>query len=162
MSLLRKQSTPTSNRCECTSKSTNAVFRMTIEPEQLDVREAAKHDYSGQLENAARVQKMFLPHLNELPAHQYGDGYHMHPERPSSVAHLSQLPKMLDQYGLCTRISLARGHDHSTRAAPLEHKHVQELLTNGIADVKVPLSNDTFRLHSNEDGRITAVEYVGQ
>lgn len=162
MSFIKKSRSSDARVCSCQDTASNATFRLTVEPEQTDVREHAKHDEVGQLANAERVQEMFLPHLQKRTAHEYGDGYHVHPDQPGKVAHIDQLHSMMDQYGLCARVSLARGGDHSAVAAPLERSHVEELLANGVADIKVPLSDDTFRLHSNQAGRITAVEFVSQ
>lgn len=163
MSFIKKNSNSASaNVCSCQETPSDAKFRLTIEPEQLDVREHPKHDEVGQLANAERVQQLFLPHLSNLTAHKYGDGYHVHPDQPGKVAHMDQLHSMLDQYGLCARVSLQRGGDHNAVAASLERDHVAELLENGVADVKVPLSDSTFRLHSTQSGRITAVEFVAQ
>lgn len=158
MSFIKKQTR--GSTCSCQDQASTTTFRLTVEPEPTDVREAAQHDGVGQLVNAERVQDMFLPHLVQHPAHEYGNGYHVHPNQPDTLAHIDQLHDMLDNYGLCARVSLARGGDHSTVAAPLERAHVAQLIENGVADIQVPLSDDTFRLHSTQTGRITAVEFV--
>ena len=160
MSFIKKKARTPALACSCQQNASDATFRLVVEPEPADVREHVKHDAVGQAVNAERVQQMFLPHLSKATAHAYGDGYHVHPEQPASLAHLDQLHEMLDNYGLCARVSLARGGDHSTVAASLNREHVAQLLENGVADVKVPLTDDTFRLHSTRAGRITAVEFV--
>ena len=160
MSFVRKAASPPPAVCSCLHNRPGGTFRLSIEPQQVDVRAHAKHDYNGQLINAERVQAQFIPHLAEADAHEFSDGYHVHPDQPLSVAHIEQLHPLMEQYGLCARVSMSRGHDHPAVTAELTSSHVDDLIKNGIADVKVPISNDTFRLHSNRPGRITAVEFV--
>jgi len=151
---------PPSAACECTREPAQGTFRLSIEPAPTDVREHATHDETAQLVNAERVQDMFLPSLARVPAHRHGDGYHVHPEQPSSVAHVAQLHDLLDQHDLAARVSLAPGGDETAIAVSLGREDVMELVRNGIVDIAVPLDQGTFRLHSDRPGRITAVEYV--
>ena len=133
---------------------------MSVVPIPTDVREAATHDETLQLMNAERIQDMFLPSLLKVPAHAHGAGYHVHPEQPSSVAHVGQLHDVMDEHNLAVRIGLVADGDGRSVAVSLDRDHVQELLANNTVDVAVPLDGGTFRLHSNQPGRITAVEYV--
>lgn len=161
MSLLRK-SKPVSAplACACQNNSEAGTLRMRVEPNTLDVRDQVTHDETVQLINAERIQGMFLPSLLKAPARAHGKGFHVHPEKIGSVAHVAQLHDMLDEHGLTTRVSF-RAHDESNAvAASLDREHVEELCANGVVDIGLPLDKGTFRLHSKEPGRITAVEYV--
>ena len=158
MSFIKTDSTA-SNTCSCQSSHTDARFNLRVEPAAIDVREHSGHDELKQVVNAERLQQNFLPTMLNANAHAFGDGYHVHPEQPSSVAHLSQLHNLLDNHGLAARVSLSRGGDHSTVAATLDRAHVEKLMENGVADIQVPLNQGTFRLHSTRPGRITAVEF---
>ena len=159
MSFVKKTPTPTV-ACECQSSHNGATFNLRLEPIANDVREHSGHDEIKQLVNAERLQGTFMPSMLNVKAHEFGDGYHVHPEQPDRVAHLGQLPELLDQHGLTARVSLARGGDHSTVAAVMDKRHIEQVLANGVVDVPVALNKGTFRLHSTKPGRITAVEFV--
>lgn len=160
MSFLKRQPVPSNVSCECTEHAAKATFRMKVEPIPNDVRSAATHDETVQLMNCERLQDTFLPSLANVPAHAHGDGFHIHPEGDTRVAHVSQLHDLLDEHNLATRISMAPHNDDTTVAAELTRDHIEELMESGIADVEVPMDQGTFRLHSDRPGRITAVEYV--
>lgn len=161
MSLLktRPASAPPAACNECKPGSSDTVFRLMIEPLNTDVRDQPLHDSVKQLANANRVQQLFVPALSRVQAHVHGDGYHVHPEQPESVGHIGQMHAMMEPHGLTARLSFSPGNDCSAVTAKLSSNHVQELIQNGVADVKVPLDKGTFRLHSTRVGRITGVEF---
>ena len=164
MSLLRstsKVNDTAEHACnDCTPSRTLATFRLMVEPANSDVRDRARHDSSVQLENAARIQNMFIPTLAEVAAREHGDGYHVHPEQPTSVAHIAQMHDMMEPHALVARVSFSPGCDKPAVTAAFTADHANELATNGIVDVRVPLEQGTFRFHSTREGRVTAVEYV--
>ena len=160
MSFLKRQPLSSDAACACTDQAPQATFRMKIQPIPGDVRSLATHDETVQLMNAERLQDTFLPTLGNVPAHEHGNGFHVHPEAHARVAHVAQLHDLLDEHNLVARISLAPKNDDTTVAAQLTREHIDELMEKGIADVAVPLEQGTFRLHSDRPGRITAVEYV--
>jgi hypothetical protein len=157
-----KKAAPPSATCECLREQQKGTFRMSVVPMSTDVRDSATHDETVQLMNAERIQDMFLPSLLKVPVHAHGKGFHVHPEQPGSVAHVAQLHDLMDEHNLTVRIGLATHGDERSVATSLDRNHVEELLANNIVDVDVPLDGGTFRLHSNQPGRITAVEYVAQ
>ncbi len=146
--------------CECQNTGQKGTFRMRIEPIPMDIREHVSHDETAQLMNAERIQNMFLPSLLRAPARAHGSGFHIHPEQPNSVAHVAQLHDLLDEHSLAARISFCAHDNSSAVSASLNRAHVEKLCAVGAVDVKVPLNQGTFRLHSTRPGRITAVEYV--
>jgi hypothetical protein len=148
------------SNCKCQAQPASGTFRLSVVPIATDVRERETHDESVQLANAERIQDMFLPSMLKAGAHSHGNGYHVHPDQPRSVAHIAQLHDVLDDHNLAVRIGLAPGGDGKAVTASLDRAHVAELVENNIVDVSVPLDGGTFRLHSNAPGRITAVEYV--
>jgi hypothetical protein len=161
MSLLRKPKPVTASfACACQNTAEVGTLRMRVEPESLDVRERAAHDETLQLINAERIQGMFLPSLLQAPARAHGTGFHIHPDQPGSVAHVAQLHDLMDEHGLATRVSFRANDESNAVAASLDRAHVEELCANGVVDIGLPLGKGTFRLHSNQPGRITAVEYV--
>ena len=165
MSLLRQPTasvaaSPPDGTChECAASTESGVFRLMIEPVNTDVRDQPMHDSIKQLANADRVQRLFLPSLLRTRAHLHGNGFHVHPEQPASVGHIGQLHSMMEPHGLVARLSLTPGNDDTAVTAALTQDHVQELVQNGVADVRVPLNQGTFRLHSTRTGRITGVEF---
>lgn len=161
MSLLRKpQPVTASFACACQNTAEVGTLRLRVEPVPLDVRERVTHDETAQLVNAERIQGMFLPALLKAPARAHGTGFHIHPEHHGSVAHVAQLHDLLDEHGLATRVSFRANDESNAVAASLDRAHVEELCANGVVDIGLPLGKGTFRLHSNQPGRITAVEYV--
>ena len=162
MSLLKSKpasSTADSTCNECSPGADASVFRLIIEPSNTDVRDQPVHDSIKQLSNAERLQNLFAPSLLRTRAHVHENGYHVHPEQPASVGHIEQMHTMMEPHGLVARLSLAPGNDEAAVTAALTSDHVQELVKNGIVDVKVPLDQGTFRLHSTRTGRITGVEF---
>ena len=162
MSLLKTRApTKSDGTChECKPGSESSVFRLMIEPVNTDVRNAPVHDSVKQLANADRVQQLFVPSLSRVRAHVHENGFHVHPEQPVSVGHIGQMHAMMEPHNLTARLSFSPGDDTTAVTAALTSAHVQELVQNGVADVKVPLDQGTFRLHSTRTGRITAVEFV--
>lgn len=145
---------------ECKPGSEMALFRLLIEPVNTDVRDTPMHDNVKQLANADRVQQLFVPSLSRVRAHVHENGFHVHPEQPVSVGHIGQMHAMMEPHGLTARLSFSPGDDSTAVTAALTSEHVQELVENGVTDVKVPLQQGTFRLHSTRAGRITAVEFA--
>lgn len=123
------------------------------------MREKEEYDETLQLMHADRLQNMFLPTMGNVNTHAHGDGFHAHPEQPKRVAHLQHLHDEMEKQGLVARLSLAPGGDHHAVNVSLTRDHVNDLLENGVADVRVPCNSSTMRLHSTRTGRITGMEY---
>jgi len=164
MSLLRKNRAAPKvayDQCtDCKAGPTASTFRLIVEPKNTDVRARALHDDLRQLENADRVQSLFVPSLARVDALVHGDGYHVHPDQPDSVGHIAQMHTMMEPHGLTARLSFTPDRDRTAVTAALTAEHVQDLVQNGSVDVCVPMDQGTFRLHSTRPGRITAVEYA--
>lgn len=163
MSLLKKRNltVPAGTCQECKPGLDSTVFRLLIEPIRTDVRSAPQHDAIKQLANADRVQQLFVPSLSHVQAHVHGNGYHVHPEQFASVGHIGQMHAMMEPHALTARLAFSPGNDSTAVTAVLSSAHVQDLVQNGVVDVKVPLDQGTFRLHSTQNGRITAIEFAG-
>ena len=161
MSLLRKKAKVDVDAChDCSPSTTAATFRLMVEPASTDVRDKALHDSVAQRHNADRIQQMFVPTLSAVAAREHGDGYHVHPEQPGRVAHITQMHDMMAPHGLTARLSFTPGCEKTAVTAAFTAEHASALAADGIVDVHVPLDQGTFRLHSTREGRITAVEYV--
>ena len=159
MSFVKKQSMA-KLACECMHGPPKGTLRLSVVPVPTDVRYKDTHDETVQLMNAERIQNAFLPSLLKAGAHSHGMGYHVHPEQPPRVAHIGQLHDVMDDHNLALRIGLSTDGEGRAVTASLDRDHVEELLTNNMVDVAVPLGGGRFRLHSNAPGRITAIEYV--
>ena len=157
MSLLRNNDTQT---CNCKSKPETGLFSLSVEPVTQDIRDHNDDDYSMQLKKAKEVQELFFPQMQNLSVSTLGDGFHVQPNGKGRVAHIEQLHSVLGDDNLVARMSITPTPDHTSVAVALSKETVSELLSNGTADVKVPLHSGIFRLHSTSPGRITAVEYT--
>ena len=98
--------------------------------------------------------------MSRIKTHAHGDGFHMHPEQPDRVAHLQHLHDEMDKANLVARLDISPGKEHDAIAVALEKSHINDLIKNGIADIQVPCSKSTLRLHSTRTGRLTGVEYL--
>lgn len=156
----RLRSNTNNHTCECKSQESTGVFSLRVEPRTVDVRETPQHDEVAQLQHSERIQELFFPHMSSVRVHQHGDGFHVHPEVPSRVAHINQLHDMLDENGLVARVQITPSAEDTAVSASLAREHVNDLLRDGTVDLKVPLHDGVFRLHSTRNGRITAAEYV--
>ena len=157
MSLLK---TSNMNNCKCQNGAATGMMRLRVLPKEIDMREKPKYDKELQLKHAQRVQNLFFPTMETTHAHAHGDGFHMHPGQPSKVAHLQHLHDEMDKSGLIARLDISPSADHKSVAAALTREHISDLIQNGIADIQVPCSSSTIRLHSTRTGRLTGVEYL--
>lgn len=156
MSILRSN---TDHTCECKNQDSTGVFSLRVEPRTLDVRETPIHDNIVQLQHSERMQELFFPHMSSVRVHQHGNGFHVHPESVGKVAHINQLHDMLDEHDLVARVQITPSADDMAVSASLAREHVNDLLQNGTVDLKIPMHDGVFRLHSTRNGRITAAEY---
>jgi len=164
MSLLRTSSKPPTSEpaCACQAKASTGHFSLRIEPRTTDVRDSDTHNELMQLQQSERLQNLFLPNLGAVPVHQHGTGFHMHPEAAAkgTVAHIESLHDMMDDHNLLARVQVTPSAEDTAVAVSLTRDHVSELMTNGVVDLEVPVHETTIRLHSTQEGRITAAEYV--
>ena len=147
------------NDCSCKAKGPTGKMRLRIVPKQNDMRDKPEYDETLQLMHADRLQNMFFPTMDHVDAHEHEDGFHMHPDQPKRVAHIQHLHDELDKQGLAARLTIAPGGDHSAVNVALSRDNVKELMSNGVADVDIPLSEASLRIHSTQKGRITGMEY---
>lgn len=157
MSLLRKT---TENKCTCKNKPDTGIFGISVEPVSKDIRDHDDHNYSTQLEKAKEVQQLFFPDMQHLPVTSLGDGYQVEPTSNARVAHIDQLQSVLEKDNLVARMSITPTAEHTSVAVAITKDVVDNLLSNGTADISVPFHSGIFRLHSTSPGRITAVEYT--
>ena len=163
MSLLRENnpSTPADSvECQCQQTESTGVFGLKIEPKTVDVREKPAANGLQQAVRSEQLQDLFFPNMNNVAVHQHPDGFHVHPQHSSKVGHISQLHDMLDEHDLVARVQITPSAEHPAMAVALSRDHINTLVSSGTVDLKVPMHNNTFRLHSTTPGRITAIEYV--
>lgn len=162
MSLLRQTNDAKDDGCECKLNASTGHFSLRIVPRSGDVRESNTHDEVMQLQQSERLQALFLPNMASVPVHQHGTGFHMHPEAAArgSVGHIESLHDMMDDHNLLARVQVTPSAEDTAVTVSMTREHVQDLLDNGVVDLEVPVHETTIRLHSTQEGRITAAEYV--
>ena len=159
MSLLSRTQ-PKLPDCACQERASTGSLSLRVEPQTVDIRDKKVHNEVLQLQESERLQDLFLPGMDQIAVHQHTNGFHAHPEQPGKVAHLSQLHDMMDKHGLVARLQITPSAEHTAVSVALAREHVADMFKNGFADVKVPLHDSTFRLHSTREGRLTGVEYI--
>lgn len=158
MSLLKTQTN--ANACKCQDHTSTGSMHLSVIPAATDIRERQLYDESIQRQHAQRLNDLFFPTLQHVNAHQHGNGYHAHPEQPAKVAHINQLHDQMEQSGLVARLTIRPGGDHNASNVALTREHVNDLVAHGVADLKIPCTDNMVRLHSTRTGRITGVEYL--
>ena len=159
MSFLSRK-TPQLPACACQERTSTGSLSLRVEPQTVDVRDRAAHSEVLQLQESERLQDLFLPGMDKVPVHQHTTGFHAHPEQPGKVAHLSQLHDLMDKHGLVARLQVTPSAEDTAVSVALSREHVSDMFENGFTDIKVPMHDSTFRLHSTREGRLTGVEYV--
>lgn len=146
--------------CHCQQNEATGVFSLKIEPTTLDVREKPSKDGLQQAVRSEQLQNLFFPNMSDVRVHEHPDGFHVHPSHGRKVGHLAQLHDMLEKDNLVARVQITPSAEHGATAVALTRDHVNTLVESGTVDLKVPMHDNVFRLHSTTPGRITGIEYV--